>query len=318
MSPTRRNRNAPSLLAPTLAQTVRAGGPFESSPALEAGLVTRYALANHFIQYLPGIYIAPGTEISQWDRIRAVSAWARAGSVIGGWAAAHLLGEHYISRNHRHSPVVYSIDTPHAPRGVRWRRIRRPLDKRDFASTTGITHTSAPRTAVDVARWMVIDKPGTNADSMICAIDSICNASGTGIDAVSATAARMKGLHGVTRVVEILPDCDDRAGSPKESQLRRSIARSHLPTPVSQLKILDRSGRKIATPDLACAQEKVAIFYDGEVHGHPDQWRWDLGVTAELTNLGWEVVRITKDMTPAAAIRHIDLALQRARLKHSA
>lgn len=319
MRPPRRNRNAPIPLTPSLVETVRAGGPFDSLRALEEGLVTRYALASKFTQYLPGIYVAPGKDLTQWERIVAVGSWARTGSVIGGWSAAHLLGEHYISGDHRYRCVdVYSAGVPHAPVMVRWRRIRRTFPDHDLACTAGITHTSAARTSVDVARWMITEKPGTRDERVISAIDSICNSTGTSIDDVAATADRMRGMHGVKRVASLLPDCDHRAGSPQESLLRRSIALSHLPPPVSQLEIRDASGRKVATPDLAYEREKVAIFYDGHVHGGPDQWRWDLRVNAALADLGWEVVRITKGMTPEEVIRHIDRALHRSRLKRGA
>lgn len=307
MRSSRINRNVPARLPENIEEEVRAGGPFDSRSALSAGLVSRHALATRYTQIVPCIYAASDKTLSRWDEITAVSKWAPGESVVAGWAAAHVLGERWYSTGYTNRRIdVYSTHDPRSPALVRWRRLRRTLTASDQYDIGGITVTSAARTAVDVARWAL------SVDELVCAVDSVCNATGTPIAAVAAAAERMRGLHGVRRVASHLSDCDPRADSPQETLVRLRIARSSLPTPVSQLQIRDINGRKIATADLGYPEWKVAIFYDGSHHGNPEQWRWDIRVNARLADLGWQVVRITAGMTTEEVVQHISSALSRA------
>lgn len=301
------NPNAPARPPRTLAEAVASGGPFESRAALNSGLVTRHSLATRFTTIVPGVYMKADAAPTQWQRITAVSMWAPDDAVICGWAAAHLHGEHWYSTETRHQRIdLYSDLAPRAPAMVCRRRNRRPIPAEDLVVVSDIRVTAPARTAVDVARWT------RGHERVVCAIDSVCNATGTPVEAVAAAAGRMAGLHGVKRVLDALSDCDAHADSPQESLLRLRIARSSLPQPTSQLVIRDESGRKVATADLGYERERVAIFYDGHVHGGADQWRWDLRVNARLADLGWQVVRVTRGMSADESIRHIACARERA------
>lgn len=257
--------------------------------------------------------MADGAPLTRWDHIRAVSLWAPEDAVIGGWAAAYLHGEHWYSSESRHHIIdLYSDAEPRVPAGVRERRLRRPLPDDDICEIAGVRMTTPARAAVDVARW------ARDADRAICMIDSVCNATRTELHEVSAAAERMPRLHGVSRVALLIDQCDPLADSPQESLLRIGMARAHLPPPASQVTIYDETGRKVATADLAYEAENVAIFYDGQTNGDPEQWRFDLRVTAILADLGWEVVRVAKGMTLDEMIRHVTRALERARRAHAA
>ncbi|MDX2356935.1 type IV toxin-antitoxin system AbiEi family antitoxin [Dietzia sp. PP-33] len=299
----------PPLPHPTsLADAVAGGRPFRATHALAEGLVTRHSLGTGFIMVVPGVYATRGTELTGWDRIRAVWLWAPADAVIGGWAAAYLHGERWYSGDRAHGAVdVLTGLEPRIPAGVRERRIRRPLTDPDIDVVNGVRITTPARTAVDVARW------ARGADRTVAMIDSVCNATGTDLTAVAAAAGRMPGQHGVSRVVRLLPSCDPRADSPPESMLRLAITRSDLPNPTPQLRIHDADGRRVATADLGYEREKVAIFYDGEVHVDPEQWRWDIRVNARLAFLGWQVVRVVGGMDQDEVLRDVGAALDRAR-----
>ncbi|MDN5724103.1 MAG: very short patch repair endonuclease [Corynebacterium sp.] len=114
-------------------------------------------------------------------------------------------------------------------------------------------------------------------------------------------------------MVRLLDACDAEAHSPQESLLRLRIDRSSLPRPTSQVEILEPSGELVTVADLAYIREKVAIFYDGKHHGDPGQWRRDIRINARLADLGWQVARIAQGMSVNEVIRHIELALARAR-----
>lgn len=159
---------------------------------------------------------------------------------------------------------------------------------------------------MDVARW------DSGADRRICIIDSVRYATATSLDAVAGAAARMPN-HGVSQVARLFDSCDAESHSPQESLLRLRIQRSSLPHPTSQYEIFERSGELITVADLAYPAEKVAIFYDGKHHGEAEQWRRDLRITARLTDLGWQVVRVARGMSPDEVMRHVWNALTRAR-----
>lgn len=295
-------------LPASLADAVAVGRPFAASQALEAGLVTRYALRPEFKMIVPGVYAVKGTQLSRWDFIRAVGIWAPADAVVGGWSAAFLHGEHWFSTEQGRGVVdIFSSVEPRVPVGVRERRLRQPIASADVCEIGGIRVTAPARTAVDVARWTA------GADRKICAVDSVCFATHTGLHAVADAASRMPGQHGVSRVVRLLDSCDADAHSPQESLLRLRIERSSLPQPTSQFEIVEPSGKLVTVADLAYAREKVAIFYDGKHHGDPEQWRRDIRINARLADLGWQVVRVAKGMTPEEVLSHIASALTRAR-----
>ena len=219
-------------LPPSLARAVNDGKPFPASEALATGLVTRYGLRSKFRMLVPGVYHAKGSQLTRWDRIRAVAMWSPPDTVVGGWTAAYLHGERWFSRDGSRSIVdVFTSVEPRVPPGVRERRLRHPIPPEDICEVGGLRITTPARTAVDVARWH------SNVDSGICMVDSVCHATGITVDEVAEAAARMHGQHGVSRVLSLLDSCDADAHSPQESLLRLRIERSALPRPISQRKI---------------------------------------------------------------------------------
>ncbi|MGW8591833.1 hypothetical protein ACWGLC_09035 [Dietzia sp. NPDC055877] len=291
----------------SLADAVTTGKPFAGADALAAGLVTRYALRAGFHAIFPGVYVAKGDPLTSWDIIRAAGIWAPSDAIIGGWAAAYLHGETSYARERVLGGIdVFTAAEPRPPRGIRKRSLRRLVPSEDICEIGGLRVTAPARTAVDAARWI------RGGDLRICVIDSLCFTTGTALDAVAAAAGRMHGLHGASTVARLLDACDAGAQSPQETLLRLRIERSPLPRPTSQLEIFEPTGERITIADLAYASAKVAIFYDGRHHGDEDQWRRDLRITARLTDLGWQVVRIVKDMKPDEAMRHITNAYTRA------
>ncbi|WP_299021971.1 hypothetical protein [uncultured Dietzia sp.] len=293
-----------------LAAAVHAGRPFAARDALDCRVLTRHGLASRFRVLHPGVYIANHARPTTRDRVDAAALWAPADAVLAGWAVAHLHGEKWFSdRECARAIDVYSQRPLRATPGIRVRRTSREVPGVDLRRVAGIPVTSPARAAVDIARWT------RGADERVCAVDSVCNSSRTGLDLLAAAAGRMVGQHGVKAATALLPLCDPLADSPQESLLRLSIARSDLPTPTSQLEIYNEYRQKVATADLGYQREMVAIFYDGRHHGRDEQWTYDLQVTAILTDMGWQVVRVARGMSPGIVIHHIRAALERSRLR---
>lgn len=171
----------------------------------------------------------------------------------------------------------------------------------------GVRFTSPGRTAVDVARGEDDD------DIAIAKIDAVCNRSMISVKSLVATVDQMRGLHGVNRVRSLLEWYDERADSPPETRLRLMLIRAGLPVPTPQVPIYNEYGAKIATPDLCYEAQKVAIFYDSELHREKSTWEFDAWANAQLTELGWKVFRVTAQMmrSPATLMRQIGSAVMR-------
>jgi hypothetical protein len=290
---------------------VAGGKPFRGKAALECGIVSRHALSSRFRLLLPGVYIAAEAQPGTRDRIRAVSLWAPSDTVLAGWAAAKLHKEKWYSD--RRCAVAVDLYSPRPLRptpGIRVHRSGRMPPPGDQSVVDGFTVTGAARTAVDVGRWT------RGRDERICAIDAVCNGSGTGLDEVADAAGRMVGQHGVKSVLGLLAHCDAGADSPQETMVRLWLERSHLPKPATQLAIHNRYEQKVATADLAFEREKVAVFYDGEVHRRPEQALFDDHVDAELRDMGWEVVRVVAGMLPRVVVDWIARAYERNRIRY--
>lgn len=283
--------------------------PFVGSEAIAAGRITPYQLRTTQRRLFPDVYAAATARAEPRLRVRAAFLWAPAGSVIGGLGAALLHRERWFAPESVTREIdVYAVGKPRTTKGVRLRILAHQLPLKHTVAAGGIRVTSVARTAVDVARWEDDD------DTAIAKIDAVCNRGHTDVHEVITVAEQMKGLHGVRRVRALLRWCDERADSPRETRLRLMLLRAGLPAPTPQLKIYNEYGVKIATADLGYEQQRVAIFYDSEIHREKSNWEFDAWVNAQLAELGWLPVRVTAQMmrTPPTLIRQIRAALTRA------
>lgn len=287
------------------------GHPFVGSAAMSTGHLSAHRLRSAHRRLFPDVYVASGAPVEPITLLRGAALWAPPGSVLGGLAAALLHRERWYAPEAVARLIdVYAVGTPPAPAGVRLRRLRTPLPADQVVTRAGVRVTSAARTAIDVARWEDDD------DTAIAKIDAICNRSGVEVAEVGALAAGLRGVHGLRRVRALLRWCDGRADSPPETRLRLILARSALPDPTPQVEVFNEYGLKIAVPDLVYEREKVAIFYDSELHRRRSTWERDAEITAELVELGWQVVRVTAPMlrSPRAVLRQVGAALERGRV----
>lgn len=282
--------------------------PFRGSEAVSTGRLTAYRLRSTQRRIFPDVYADAAVPTTPHVLVRGAFLWAPAGSVIGGLGAALLHRERWYAAEAATREVdVYALGAPRSTNGIRIRKLTRALPPDHVVSIGGVRVTSVARTAVDVARWEDDD------DTAIAKIDAVCRRGKTSVDAVAAAAEQMPGLHGVGRVRGLLRWCDRRADSPPETLLRLMLLRAGLPAPTPQLVINNEFGEKIATCDLGYERQKVAIFYDSELHRQKSTWEFDAWVNAQLTELGWLPVRVTAQMMrhPPMLLRQIRSALTR-------
>lgn len=284
------------------------GRPFRGSQALKAGVLTRRELASGFTRVFPGVYAAGSGDLDPHLRVRAAWLWAPTGSLACGYAAAVLHGERYFAAEHvTRSLDILSSSRPQTPPGIRVRVVKELGPGAQGHTVDGTPVTSPARTAVDLLRWIDDDAVA------IAVTDSLCNSTRTPLPEVAATALAMRPAHGVSRVLDRLPRCDPRADSPPETRLRLAMRRHEFPAPDLQFQVFDDDGRLLATPDLGYRWCRLALFYDGREFHRGEQGDYDAFATARMTELGWEVMRITDRIAApeVALMRQIRAAVRR-------
>lgn len=287
---------------------LRRGVPFIGSRAVAAGRISEYQLRTKCRRLFPDVYVDATCVVTPEIRVRAATLWAPPGAVIAGLGAALLHRERwYAPEAVGGSTEIYYAGAPRAAPGVRIRRQLREFPPEHVVTQQGILCTSAARTAVDVGRWEDDD------DVAIAKIDAVCNRSKIKVSSLAATVESMGGLHGVNRIRSLLRWCDERADSPPETRLRLMLIRAGLPAPTPQLIIRNEFGEKIAKADLGYEAQKVAIFYDSELHREKANWEFDAWVNAQMAELGWERFRVTAQMmrSPGTLMRQIGSAVMR-------
>ncbi|MGW8590912.1 hypothetical protein ACWGLC_04295 [Dietzia sp. NPDC055877] len=301
--------SAPSRGKPLNRATLsRRDAPFLGSDAIAAGRLSPYQLRTRYRRLFPDVYVVSSCVVTPEILVRAAALWAPEGSVLGGAGAALLHHERwYAPESVTKTTDIYCPGTPRRVPGVRLRRWSRAFPKGHLVEKEGVRFTSAARTAVDVGRWEDDD------DIAIAKIDAVCNRGGITVNALGQTIDQMSGLHGVNRIRSLLRWCDERADSPPETRLRLMLIRAGLPTPTPQLVIRNEYGEKIAKADLGYEKQKVAIFYDSELHREKGNWEFDAWANAQMAELGWERFRVTAQMmrSPGMLTRQIGSAVMR-------
>ena len=115
------------------------------------------------------------------------------------------------------------------------------------------------------------------------------------LDDLRAAVARHAGRRGHRSLAEAMDLVRPRTDSPAETELRLDVMAHGLPEPQVNLDIFDAHGRRIAIGDLAYAEYRVLVEYDGEQHRTDDaQYARDVDRLDDLARAGWRVVRVNR------------------------
>ncbi|QAY74642.1 hypothetical protein ET445_16205 [Agromyces protaetiae] len=107
---------------------------------------------------------------------------------------------------------------------------------------------------------------------------------------------------------------DERAESPKESELRAIVVLAGLPVPTPQVVVSDEFGRFVARGDLVFEDYGEVREYQGDHHRTDRaQWRRDRTREAEIEATGRHVTEVTDDdlAHPEALLRRLEANLRR-------
>lgn len=250
--------------------------PFRGSAAIAAGVVSRGQLRGpRFHRLFQDVYVSSAVEPTLALRARGAYLLVEGNGVLGGYAAAELLGG---SCGPVDAPVEVVVPAGrYAQPGLVVRQDLLLSDEVD--SVVGVEVTSSLRTAFDLGRR----RPLREA---VVAVDALATAG----KFAPRELIRFGYRHLGSRRHKLLHAAVDRArvgaDSPMETRIRLAIVDGGLPEPVLQHPV----GPYLL--DLAYPSLKIAIEYDGKEHLTPARARHDLDRQAYLTALGWTIVRV--------------------------
>lgn len=110
-------------------------------------------------------------------------------------------------------------------------------------------------------------------------------------------AARRAGRRlGAQQLRESLARIRPGAASRTETWTRLTLIDGGLPEPALDFDVYDDAGSFVGCVDLAYVGQRIAIEYEGDQHRtDPVQWQRDVDKHERLADLGWRVVRVTRD-----------------------
>jgi hypothetical protein len=273
---------------------------FIASEAVRMGALTRGQLRWNYRAILPDVHVSRDAEPRLRERTLGAWLWSRRRGVVTGRAAAALHGALWVED---FAPIELIYTNCHPPPGVITRRERIGAD--EITEIGGIAVTTPQRTALDLGRHL----PRLAA---VIHLDSLARARQTGrggrIDqrSVLALADRYKGARGVKRCRQLLALIDAGAASPKESWLRLLVIEAGFRPPQTQIAVYDETGYVFAYLDMGWKDAKIAVEYDGDQHrADRTQYVKDIRRLKKLEQMGWIVIRVIAEDTPAYTVARV-------------
>lgn len=267
---------------------------FIGSEAFAAGTVSKYDLRARYRRVLPDVYIAKGAPLSLRDRTVAAWLWSRRRGVISGVAASALHGARWVDDD-----AVIELNWPgrKAPPGVKARN--ETLLDAEITSRAGVSVTSIPRTAFDLARR----GPAGQAVERLDALAAVTNFAVQDVLDIAANHPHVKGLQ---RVRGLLEQVDAGAQSPRETWLRLLLIEAGLPRPETQIPVPRLDGYSHYFLDMGWRDVMVAVEYDGEQHRvDRNIYRDDLARSEYIAHVGWRRIRVIAGHRKTDIVRRV-------------
>ncbi len=267
---------------------------FIGSEAFAAGTVSKYDLRARYRRVLPDVYIAKGAPLSLRDRTVAAWLWSRRRGVISGVAASALHGARWVDDD-----AVIELNWPSrkAPPGVKARN--ETLLDAEITSRAGVSVTSIPRTAFDLARR----GPSGQAVERLDALAAVTNFAVQDVLDIAANHPHVKGLQ---RVGGLLEQVDAGAQSPRETWLRLLLIEAGLPRPETQIPVPRLDGYSHYFLDMGWRDVMVAVEYDGEQHRvDRNIYRDDLARSEYIAHVGWRRIRVIAGHRKTDIVRRV-------------
>ncbi|EID12180.1 hypothetical protein MXEN_13991 [Mycobacterium xenopi RIVM700367] len=270
---------------------------FLGSEALAQGKLTEHELRRWHHAIFRDVYVPSRHQLTLRDRIEGAWLWSRRRAVIAGVAASALHGARWIDDD---IPIEVVWNCTRPPAGVIARD--ETLSDDEVARVAGLPVTSVARTAYDLGRHL----PRQRA---VARLDALMHVTPFSVEDVLLLAKRHRGARGLRTLRAVLPVVDGGAESPRETWLRLLLIDAGLPTPTTQIPVLD-GYRPVAFVDMGWANYKVAVEYDGDHHRHDRRhYVKDQRRLRKLAAMGWIVVRVIAEDSREDVIRRVRGAL---------
>lgn len=272
--------------------------PFIGSEALAAGKLTRHQLRTRFAAIHQDVYLPVDTDLTPVLRARACWLRSRRRGVLVGFSAAAVHGTKWIGS--RRPAEIADTNRRRVPNVIA--RAGVP-DASDICERAGMRVTTSVRTALDLLCWYP-------PDTAIPAVDALARATRLKVPDIEALAEFHQGRRGIRRARAALGLVDPGAESPRETWLRLLIIRAGMPRPQTQIAVRNEYGVVIAEVDMGWEEPKIAIEYEGDHHRTDRrQFNRDIHRMDEMIELGWIVIRVTVEDTPASIVHRVSKAL---------
>jgi hypothetical protein len=273
------------------------GEVFIGSDAVRSGRLTGHQLRTYYRPEYPNVYVDKFTEPPIDDRAYAAWLWSKRRAVVAGVAAAALHGSQWIESDHPVELIWRNTEPPHGLI-VRNERVRDD----EITRIDCMSATTVARTAFDLGRHL----PRGEA---LARLDALMRASPFSAEDVGILMKRYRGARGLRQLRELLPLVDGGAASPRETWLRLLYIDNGLPTPATQIPILD--GRKVVRwADMGWEDFMVVSEYDGDQHRTDRrQYTKDIRSLRKARSLGWIVDQVIKEDREADIVKRARDAL---------
>jgi len=275
--------------------------PFLGTEAIAAGLVTKGTLHRRYAQVHRNVHVPIGYQFTAVSRATAAWLFSQRSATLAGMSAAAVLGARWLDPDRPAELIRAEACT----NGIVVHRVELPEE--EACVVRGMRLTTPARTAFDIGRRMGL------ADAVIH-LDALANATAVTPSAVSELAGRHRGVRGVVGLRRAVDLMDGGAESPQETRTRLVLVESRFPRPQTQIVVWGTGGHPFARIDMGWEDVLVGVEYDGIQHwSDPRQRSRDIDRSAELTQMGWRIVRIGSDILnrrPWILVRRVCEALR--------
>lgn len=283
-------------------------GPFRAAEAISEGWLTRRQLYSPlFRQLFHQVHVPAAIPVTHELRCRAAALIAPPDAVLTGASAAAVHGHVLLQP---YDPVEFVVPERARFTSIRGMNIRRTTIRRiDSRPWEGIRLATPLRLTMDLLTNSRLRK---SLPATVGLLDALLRAGLVEEDELRSLL-HLRHDHGIVRARQALQLADPLAESIPESELRVWLVTSGLePTP--QLLVYDDSGRFLGRLDLAFAEYKLAVEYDGEWHNDPAQTLADERRRAAFRAAGWEFIVVTKSQLgadPRALVAQVKETIRR-------
>jgi very-short-patch-repair endonuclease len=263
-------------------------GPFLGGQAVSEGMLTKEELYSPlFRQLFHNVHIPAFMPVTHELRCRGAVLIAPPGAVLSGCSAAAVRGVDFTTAR---DPVEFIVPESAkflSRRGLDIRRTRIPgIDAEPWSD--GLL-ASPLRLAMDI---LTHNKLRRSFPRVVGILDALLRAKMVDHAALELLV-RNRHDHGIRRAREAVALADPRAESIPESELRVLLVRAGF-SPVPQV-VVYQNGVFLGRLDLAFAEFKLAVEYDGEWHKDSSQAKRDARRRAAFRAAGWTFIIVTKE-----------------------